>query len=84
MLIINTAADLPAAAPSAERTAFLTALLNDYITFDDAAYPEGYGQMQLQPGDSGYITPILRKEWNAGAAKQWGFDTREAIQNALA
>jgi hypothetical protein len=82
-MLINTPADLQTAAPSPERTAFLTALLNDYITFDDAEYPEGYDQ-SLQEGDEGYVEPVIRKEWNAGAAASWGFSSREAIEAALA
>ena len=82
MLIINTPADLHTEGPSAERTAFLTALLNDYVTFDDAVYPEGYDR-QLQEGDEGYVTPVLRQEWNAGAAAAWGFTSREQIEAAL-
>lgn len=81
-MLINTAADLQAAEPSPERTAFLTALLNDYITFDDAEYPEGYDQ-SLQEGDEGYVEPVIRKEWNAGAAATWGFASREAIEALL-
>jgi hypothetical protein len=83
MLIINTIDDLVNAQPSAERTAFLTSLLNDEITFDDAVYPEGYDQ-QLQPGDDGYVAPVIRKEWNAGAAAAWGFDSKAEIEAVLA
>ena len=79
MLIINTIDDLVNAQPSAERTAFLTSLLNDEITFDDAVYPEGYDQ-QLQPGDDGYVAPVIRREWNAGAAAAWGFDSKAEIE----
>lgn len=82
-MLINTAADLQAAEPSAERSAFLQSLLDDFVTFDDAEYPEGYDQA-LQEGDSGYVAPVIRKEWNAGAAAAWGFDSREAIEAALA
>lgn len=56
MLIINTPSDLTAAEAGEERTAFLTSLLNDYITFDDAAYPADYDK-ELQPGDVGYVAP---------------------------
>ena len=82
MLIINTPADLTAAEANEERTAFLTSLLNDEITFDDAVYPDGYDQ-ELQPGDDGYIEPVIRKEWNADAAAAWGFDSKAAIEAAL-
>ena len=82
MLIINTPADLTATEANEERTAFLTSLLNDEITFDDAVYPEGYDH-QLQPGDDGYIEPVIRKEWNAGAAAAWGFGSKAEIQAAL-
>lgn len=82
MLIINTPADFTAAEANEERTAFLTSLLNDEITFDDAVYPDGYDQ-QLQPGDDGYIEPVIRKEWNAGAAAAWGFGSKAEIQAAL-
>lgn len=83
MLIINTTDDLQNAQPSAEKTAFLTSLLNDYITFDDAVYPADYDQA-LQPGDDGYVAPVLRKQWNAGAAAAWGFTNRDEVQAALA
>lgn len=82
MLIINTPADLTATEANEERTAFLTSLLNDEITFDDAVYPEGYDQ-QLQPGDDGYIEPVIRKEWNSGAAAAWGFGGKAEIEAAL-
>ena len=82
MLIINTTTDLASADQTEERTAFLQALLNDYITFDDAVYPDGY-DTTLQPGDAGYIAPVIRQEWNAGAAAQWGFADRAAVEYAL-
>jgi len=37
----------------------------------------------LKPVDDGYIAPVLRKEWNAGAAAAWGFTSREQIEQAL-
>lgn len=87
MLIINSPADLDAASSTpaaiAERTAFLQALLNDFISFDDAEYPEGYDR-SLQEGDEGYVAPVIRQEWNAGAAAAWGFTSREQIEAALA
>lgn len=83
MLIVNTASDLAASQASEERTALLTSLLNDYVTFDDAPYPEGY-DTTLQPGDAGYVAPVIRQEWNAGAAAGWGFADRAAVQAALA
>lgn len=86
-MLINTPADLAQTADTpaaeAERTAFLTALLNDFITFDDAEYLEGYDRT-LQEGDEGYIAPVIRQEWNAGAAAGWGFTSREQIEAALA
>ena len=42
MNIFNTVADPQAAPNSPEKQAFLQAMLNDYITFDDAEYPEDY------------------------------------------
>jgi hypothetical protein len=83
MLIINTPSDLTAAEAGEERTAFLTSLLNDYITFDDAVYPADYDKA-LQPGDDGYIAPVIRQEWNAGAAAAWGFTSRQQVEAALA
>jgi hypothetical protein len=72
-----------ARAPSSrEHTAFLVNLLNDYITFDDAEYPEDYDRT-IDEGDDGYVTPVLRQEWNAGAAAAWGFTSREQIEAAL-
>lgn len=82
-MLINTAADLQAAEPSAERSAFLQSLLDDFVTFDDAEYPEGYDQA-LEEGDDGYVAPVIRKEWNAGAAAAWGFGSRKVIEDALA
>ncbi len=83
MLIINTSADLATTDAGEERTAFLQSLLNDYITFDDAVYPEDYDR-NLQPGHDGYVAPVIRQEWNAGAAAAWGFNNRAAIEKALA
>ena len=82
-MLINTATDLQTIEPSAERTAFLTNLLNDYVIFDDAEYPEGYDRTLVE-GDAGYVVPVIRTEWNAGAAAAWGFNSREAIEAALA
>lgn len=81
-MLINTVSDLQTAEPSAERDAFLRAMLNDFVVFDDAEYPEDYDQT-LKPSDEGYIEPVIRKEWNAGAAASWGFMSREAIQALL-
>lgn len=81
-MLINTAADLQGAPSSPEHTAFLVNLLNDYITFDDAEYPEGYDRT-IEEGDESYVTPVLRQEWNAGAAASWGFSSREQIEAAL-
>jgi len=83
MLIINTPSDLVATEAGEERTAFLTSLLNDYVTFDDAAYPSDYDKT-LEPGDDGYIAPVIRQEWNAGAAAAWGFTSRQEVETALA
>jgi hypothetical protein len=81
-MLINTATDLQGAPSSPEHTAFLVNLLNDYITFDDAEYPEGYART-IEEGDEGYVPPVLRQEWNAGAAAAWGFTSREQIKAAL-
>lgn len=82
-MLINTVTDLQEAPSSPEHTAFLTNLLNDYITFDDAPYPEGYDRT-LVAGDEAYVVPVIRLEWNAGAAAAWGFTSREQIEEALA
>jgi hypothetical protein len=82
MNIFNTAADLQAAPNTSEKQAFLQALRNDHITFDDAEYPEGYDHT-LKEGDEGYIAPVLRQVWNAGAAASWGFSSREQIESLL-
>jgi hypothetical protein len=81
-MLINTVTDLQEAGTSAERTAFLTNLLNDYITFDDAPYPDGYDRTLVE-GDTDYVAPVVRLEWNAGAAAAWGFANREAVEEAL-
>jgi len=82
-MLINTPADLQAAAGTPEGRAFLQTLLDDYTTFDDAEYPEDY-DLDLGPDDEGYVKPVLRKEWNAGAAAGWGFSTQEEIKTAQA
>ena len=82
MTIINNPTDLASAPASDEHLAFLNGLLNDYITFDDAEYPEGYDRT-IEEGDEGYVTSVLRQEWNAGAAAAWGFDSREQIEALL-
>lgn len=81
-MLINTPTDLQATEAGPEREAFLQSLLNDYVTFDDAVYPEGYDR-SLQDGDEGYIAPVPRLEWNAGAAAAWGFTSRAQIEAAL-
>jgi len=82
MNIINTANDLSSAPNNPEHLAFLQALLDDYTTFDDSEYPEDYDR-DLGPDDEGYIEPVIRKEWNAGAAAGWGFSSREQIQELI-
>ena len=82
MIIFNTAADIQAAPNTPEKQAFLQAMLNDYITFDDAEYPENYDNT-LKEGDEGYVAPVLRHEWNAGAAAAWGFNSREEIESLI-
>ena len=82
MKLFNTIDDIQSAPNTSEKRAFLQALLNDFVTFDDASYPEGY-DTTLQPGDAGYIAPVIRQEWNAGAAAQWGFADRAAVEYAL-
>lgn len=82
MLIINTPADFATAENGAERAAFLNSLLNDYVTFDDAIYPDGY-DWNLKAGDDGFVSPVIRREWNAVAAAAWGFGSRDAVQQAL-
>jgi hypothetical protein len=82
MNIINTPADLQGSPNTEAKQQLLQNLLNDYIVIDDAEYPEGYDYM-LKPGDDGYIEPVIRKEWNAGAAASWGFESREQIEALL-
>jgi len=81
-MLINTSADLQSTASTPEQQAFLQALLDDYTTFDDAEYPDGYDR-DLGPDDDGYIEPVIRKVWNVGAAASWGFASREQIEAAL-
>jgi hypothetical protein len=66
-----------------ERQVFLTNLLNDYLTFDDAVYPRRYDRT-LEPDEDGYIAPIIRTEWNAASAAAWGFEDQAAIETMLA
>lgn len=82
MNIINTASDLNAAPDTAQKRAFLQSLLNNYIIFDDAEYPEDYDR-NLRQGDEGYIEPVIRQEWNSGDAASWGFSNREQIESLL-
>jgi hypothetical protein len=79
-MLINTATGITAAT-GPEQQAFLTNLLNDYTTFDDAEYPEGYDRT-LEEGSDG-VTPVLRTVWNAGAAAAWGFTSREQVEALL-
>ena len=81
-MLINTATDLQGAPSGPEHTAFLVNLLNDFITFDDAEYPEGYDRT-LEEGDEGFVAPVLRQEWNAGAAAAWGFSSRDELESLL-
>jgi hypothetical protein len=81
-MLINTPTDLQATEAGPEHQAFLQALLDDFTTFDDAEYPEDYDR-DLGPNDEGYIEPVIRKEWNAGAAAGWGFTSREQIEALL-
>ena len=82
MTIINNSTDLASAPASDEHLAFLNGLLNDYTTFDDAEYPDGYDQT-LVDGDDGYVEPVIRSEWNAGAAAAWGFADQAAVEAAI-
>ena len=82
MTIINNPADLASAPASDEHLAFLNGLLNDYTTFDDAEYPDGYDRT-LVDGDDGYVEPVIRSEWNTGAAAAWGFADQAAVEAAI-
>ena len=82
MTIINNPADLASAPASDEHLAFLNGLLNDYTIFDDAEYPDGYDQT-LVDGDDGYVEPVIRSEWNTGAAAAWGFADQAAVEAAI-
>lgn len=87
MKLFNTATDLATINVAdeqevAQHRLFLGNLLNDYTVFDDAVYPEDYDNT-LQEGDTGYIAPVIRQEWNAGAAAAWGFVDRAAVEAAL-
>ena len=82
MTIINNPTDLASAPASDEHLAFLNGLLNDYTTFDDAEYPDGYDQT-LVDGDDGYVEPVIRSEWNTGAAAAWGFADQAAVEAAI-
>jgi len=82
-MLINTPTDLQATKAGPEQQAFLQALLNDFVVFDDAEYPEGYDRT-LQEGSEGYVAPVTRQEWNAGAAAAWGFSSRAQVEAALA
>lgn len=81
-MLINTPADMHSVAVGPEHQAFLQSLLNDYVTYDDAEYPEGYNR-DLLPGDDGHVEPVIRREWNAAAAAGWGFTSRKQIETAL-
>jgi len=81
-MLINTSADLHSVEVGPEHLAFLQSLLNDYVTYDDAEYPDGHNR-SLLPGDDGFIEPVIRREWNAAAAASWGFTSRKQIETAL-
>jgi hypothetical protein len=82
MFFPNTPSDLQSVPPDVELGAFLSALLNDYIAYDDAAYPENYNH-SLKESDEEFIEPVIRREWNAAAAAAWGFSSREAIESQI-
>lgn len=83
-MIINSAADLQqvADAGTSELAGFFTALRDDYITFDDAVYPENYDRSTAEDAP-GYVAPITRRVWNAAAALAWGYSSREQIAAEL-
>jgi hypothetical protein len=81
-MLINTIEDFQNYELTGEKLAFLTNLYNDFIIFDDAEYPEGYDRT-LQDGDEGFVAPVTRLEWNAGAAASWGFSSREQIESLI-
>ena len=83
MKLFNTIDDIQSAPNTSEKRAFLQALLNDFVTFDDAVYRDDYDS-SLKPGDTGYVEPVIRREWNAGAAAAWGFDSKAEIEAVLA
>ena len=47
-----------------------------------AEYPEGYDRT-LEEGVDGYVTPVLRTVWNAGAAAGWGFTSQQQVEALL-
>lgn len=81
-MLINTVEDLHSSQKTQEKEAFLLALYNDFITFDDTEYPDDYNH-NLTSEDDDYIAPVLRQEWNAGAAAGWGFTNRDELTQLL-
>jgi hypothetical protein len=81
-MIVNSTQDFSTVESSPEGHSLLQALYDDFTNFDDAVYPPDYN-WSLQPGDPGYIAPILRPVWNTTAAAEWGFASREAVAEAL-
>jgi hypothetical protein len=82
-MFVNSPQDLLSVEQTPEVQAALTAMYNDFVKFDDAVYPPDY-DWNLQPGDPGYIAPVIRVgPWNATAAASWGFDSREAVGAAI-
>ena len=88
-MLINTATDLQTAEPSAERTAFLQNLLNDYIIFDDAEYPpasdylDGIAKGDQQQIDA-YVAACLavKEKYSFPAALQAQLDEQHAPTKA--
>lgn len=80
-MILNTPSDL-AAASGAELEALLLGLYNDFVRFDDANCPENYDHT-LKEGDPDYVAPVVRLEWNSGAAAAWGFADRQQLEAAI-
>lgn len=79
-MIINTRADLDALAVTdpAARAAFIANLKGSMtVMADTQTYPVGYDH-NLQPGDAGYIAPVIGPVNDDSTAARFGY-TREEL-----
>lgn len=74
-MAINTAKDAIVSGVSAD---YILKMATKRVTYDDARYPRNYN-VKLKPGESGYVVPLLRYEYeiDQNILKKFGIELED-------